>query len=90
MIKLVNLEYVNKYLVKCEFSDYSVGFYDFEPLLFKHETELTIPLREIAAFRKFFIISGALCWSNGLELDPKAIHDEMKRDGRLQQISKAA
>lgn len=90
MIKLTHIEYIERYNLLCEFSDGMVGIYDLESLLFSHHTPLTIPLREMNSFKTFFLRSGALCWKNGLELDPQAIYSELKEYGKLNQLPKAA
>jgi len=90
MIKLTHVEYIEKYNLLCEFSDGMVGIYDLESLLLSHDTPLTIPLREMDGFKTFFLSSGALCWKNGLELDPQAIYTELKQAGKLKSLPKAA
>jgi hypothetical protein len=90
MIKLTHVEYVEKYRLLCEFSDGMNGVYDLEPLLLSFETQLTVPLRSLDQFTTFFICSGALCWKNGLELDPQAIYAELQKSGNLKNLPKAA
>lgn len=90
MIKLMHAEYRHGYAIHCEFSDGMAGEYDLEPLLTSHPTPLTVPLLDQAAFRRFFLRSGALCWRNGLELDPQAIYHELKSGGKLALVSQAA
>lgn len=90
MIKLMHVQCRDGFMIYCEFSDGTSGVYDLEHLLWSHDTQMTVPLRDQAAFRKVFLRSGALCWSNGLELDPQAIHMELERTGKLVSIKKAA
>lgn len=90
MIKILSAQWSKDYAVSCEFSDGATGNYDLRELLFSHETPLTIPLRDIANFKMFFLQSGALCWKNGLELDPLAIYRELEQTGKLYHIKKAA
>lgn len=90
MIKIVSAQYNGDYSICIVFSDGMTGIYDLKPLLFSYETPLTVPLREIAHFRNFFLQSGALCWKNGLELDPLAIYRDIEISGTLSQIKQAA
>ena len=90
MIKILSAQYNGDYCISFEFSDGTTGVYDLKPLLFSYETTLTVPLRDMTHFRKFFLQSGALCWKNGLELDPLAIYRDIEQAGTLHQIKKAA
>ena len=90
MIKILSAQYSGGYCVNLEFSDGASGSYDLKQLLFLYETTLTVPLRDIAQFKKFFLRSGALCWKNGLELDPLAIYRDIEQTGMLYQIKNAA
>ena len=90
MIKIVSAHYGKAYCICFEFSDGMTGVYDLKPLLFTHETTLTVPLRDIANFKNFFLQSGALCWKNGFELDPLAMYRELEQAGKLCRIEKAA
>ncbi len=89
MIKIVKAEHVRDYLLQLTFSDGARGEYDFAPLLAK-ETVLTKPLKDIEAFKAYFIELGALCWKNGLELSPAALYKELQVDGKLIHAEQAA
>ena len=90
MIKLMQVQYRQGYVIDCEFSDGMTAEYDLEQLLWSCDTPLTVPLRNKSEFRKLFLRSGALCWPNGLELDPQAIYQELKSSGKLSSLPKAA
>jgi hypothetical protein len=90
MIKIVCAYHNSDYCIACEFSDGTTGVYDLRELLFSKETTLTVPLRNISNFRNFFLHSGALCWKNGLELDPLVIYRGLEQADKLYQIKKAA
>ena len=90
MIKILSAQYSGDYCIYFEFSDGATGTYDLKQLLFLYETALTVPLRDIVQFKKFFLRSGALCWKNGLELDPLAIYRDIQQTGMLYQIKNAA
>ena len=84
MIKIVCAQYAGEYRISCEFSNGMTGTYDLIQLLSANETPLTVSLRDTANFKHFFLQSGALCWKNGLELDPIAIYRELDLAGKLQ------
>lgn len=90
MIKIMDAVYSSSFTIHCEFSDGFCGEYDVKPLLVTKETPLTLPLREEQQFAAFFLRSGAICWKNGLELDPQAIYLELKSQGKLTRLSMAA
>lgn len=89
MIKIVKVEYIDKHQLRLSFSDNTQGDYDFAPLLAK-ETVLTKPLRDTENFKACFIELGALCWKNGLELSPSALHQELQSAGKLRHAQQAA
>ncbi len=82
MIKIVNAQYLNDYVVKLEFSDNSFSNFDFSYLLEKN-TELTNPLKDLDYFKSFFLELGAICWKNGLELSPESLYQKAKITNKL-------
>ena len=89
MIKIIKAEPLNASRLRLTFSDGMQGDYDFAPLL-AHDTLLTRPLRNPEAFADFFLELGALCWKNGLELSPAALHRELHDAGKLLRSREAA
>lgn len=89
MIKIVKAEYLSGYQLRLTFSDGAHGDYDFAPLLTK-ETVLTKPLKDPEIFKAYFIELGALCWKNGLEFSPAALHQELQSTGKLTHAKQAA
>lgn len=89
MIKIVKAEHLQHYQLRLFFSDGTQGDYDFSALL-ATDTVLTQPLKNEAAFKAYFIELGALCWRNGLEFNPAALHQNLRSDGKLTQIRNAA
>jgi hypothetical protein len=89
MIKIVKAEYIRDYQLRLTFSDGAQGDYDFAPLLAK-ETILTKPLKATENFRDYFVELGALCWKNGLELNPAALYRELQSTGKLTHTEQAA
>jgi len=82
MIKIINTTYINKYIVKIDFSDGSYSNCDFSYLLSKN-SQLTKALVDIEYFKSFFLELGAICWKNGLELSPQSIYKKAKEAGEL-------
>ncbi len=82
MIKILRARSTWDYVLGLEFSDGTFGDYDLAPLL-SRDTPLTQP----AAFQRFFIELGALCWPNGLELSAGSIHARLKASGLLKSHS---
>ena len=48
------------------------------------------PLRDPTYFARVFVENGVLTWPNGFDLDPIALHDEMKEAGELHAPGTAA
>ena len=89
MIKIIKAETIGQTQLRLTFSDSTQGDYDFAPLLAK-ETVLTQPLKNPEAFNTYFIELGALCWKNGLEFSPAALHQELQSAGKLTRVQQAA
>lgn len=89
MIKIVKAEHIDQYRIHLTFSDGKRGEYDMATLLAK-ETELTLPLRSPETFKDFYLELGALCWKNGLELNPSALYQELQKAGKLNSEQHAA
>lgn len=89
LIKIVKAELLNPSRLRLTFSDGMQGDYDFAALL-AHDTVLTRPLRSPEVFASFFLELGALCWRNGLELSPAALHHELRDAGKLAPSREAA
>ena len=89
MIKILRATHLRDSVIDLEFSDGSVGAYDVSPLL-ERDTELTRPLSDLEYLRRFFIDFGALCWPNGLELSPGAIHRRLDESGALRRGPRVA
>ena len=51
---------------------------------------LTRPLKNPDNFKEHFLELGALCWKNGLEFSPAALHRELQSAGKLSQAQQAA
>jgi hypothetical protein len=89
MIKIVKAETIGPTQLRLTFSDGTQGDYDLAPLLDK-DTVLTRPLKHPEYFNAHFIELGALCWRNGLELSPAALHSELRNSNKLTRVQQAA
>ncbi|MBS1191533.1 MAG: uncharacterized protein H6R10_3325 [Rhodocyclaceae bacterium] len=89
MIKILSAEYLGGHQIRFQFSDDTHGTFDAAALVAK-DGSLLQPLRDQDYFRGFFLELGALCWKNGLELSPSALHDELAAAGLLKTSLKAA
>jgi Protein of unknown function (DUF2442) len=89
MIKIVHARWIKDQQIALAFSDGSEGAYDFASLL-AVKTPLTTPLQHIAAFQKFFLELGALCWPHGLEFSADKLHADLLAANLLHQAAEAA
>lgn len=81
MIKIVKADYLSDHQVRLAFSDGAHGDHDFSSLL-ANDSMLTRPLKDTDVFKTFFIELGALCWNNGLEFSPVALHQKLQSTGK--------
>ncbi len=89
MIKIVHARWIKDQRIALAFSDGSEGVYEFAPLL-TQKTPLTQPLQDTAAFQKFFVELGALCWPHGLEFSADKLHVDLLAANLLHQAAEAA
>lgn len=89
MIKIIKAETIGQTQLRLTFSDGTQGDYDLAPLLDK-DTVLTRPLKNTEYFNAHFIELGALCWRNGLEFSPAALHRELQNGNKLTRVQQAA
>jgi len=89
MIKIVNAEHLRDHVIRLTFNDGMVGDYDMAAIV-AHDGPMVQPLRDPAYFQRFFLELGALCWPNGLDLSPAAIHHDLAEAGRLRPADAAA
>jgi Protein of unknown function (DUF2442) len=89
MIKIVHARWIKDQQIALAFSEGNEGVYDFAALV-ALKTPLTQPLQETAAFQKFFLALGALCWPHGLEFSAGKLHSDLLAANLLHQAAKAA
>lgn len=89
MIKIIKAETIGQTQLRLTFSDGTQGDYDLAHLLAK-DTVLTRPLKNPEYLDAHFLELGALCWRNGLELSPAALHNELQNSDKLTRVQQAA
>jgi hypothetical protein len=89
LVKITKAETRGGHCLYLRFSDGSEGERDFADVV-SGEGVLLVPLRDPAYFARVFIEEGALTWPNGLDLDPTALHQEMKALNLLRRSNAAA
>jgi hypothetical protein len=82
MIDVIGVRRLGGFKLELEFSDDTIGVWDFEAILQRSGTMIE-PLKDPSFFARVFIEDGALTWPNGYDWDPIALHDEMKAAGLL-------
>lgn len=88
MIEVREAKYLGDFRLWIEFSDDCKGERDFA-FLTGEVGPMIEPLKDPAYFRRVFVENGVLTWPNGFDLDPIALHDEMKRAGLLRRADAA-
>jgi len=76
MIKILDCEWKDNYLIYLEFSDGIQGYFNLHEYLSTRQGPLLEPLSDPEFARRCFVDAGALCWPHGLELSPERLHDE--------------
>ena len=70
LVTVVEASYVSGYRLRLCFSDGVERTVDFSPWLRGSVFE---PLREMRAFKKFFVAGGTVCWPNGADIAPETL-----------------
>lgn len=80
LVKVVDFELLDAYVVRVCFDDGREQVIDFEPVLYGH---YYAPLRDKALFRQLFIDEDAhtLAWRNGADFDPATLYRWHEGDG---------
>jgi len=89
IIEVREARHLGNYRLRVEFSDDTVGERDFA-FLARESGPMVEPLRDPNYFARVFVEDGVLTWPNGFDLDPIALHDEMKQAGELRSTGDAA
>jgi Protein of unknown function (DUF2442) len=75
MIKLLSAVYLQDFQIELTFSDGLQGVFDLSAYLRSHRGPLLNALSDEGYARQCSVETGALSWSNGLELSPRRLHD---------------
>ena len=70
LVTVTEARYLKDHQLRLRFSDGVEKTVDFSPWLRGSVFE---PLREIAAFKKFFLAGGTVCWPNGADIAPERL-----------------
>ncbi len=70
LVTVAEARYVSGYRLQLRFSDGAEKVVDFSRWLHGPVFE---PLREISAFKNFFISGGTVCWPNGADVAPETL-----------------
>lgn len=65
-------EYVDGFRILLRFNDGVEGIVDFEDWVTGPMFE---PLRDLEAFKRFFLEAGAISWPNGAGIAPETLHE---------------
>jgi hypothetical protein len=82
IIHVAKVEPRGGYRLALAFTDGAEGERDFADMI-AEGGEMVEPLRDPVFFAQVFLDDGVLTWPNGLDLDPTALHMEMKEWGLL-------
>ncbi len=89
LVKILHVEPLGGHRLRIGFSDGMVGEYDFAADIAAGGPMIE-PLRDPAFFACAFIELGALAWPNGYDIDPIALHADMRDAGLLRRGADAA
>ena len=70
LVSVVAARHVADYRVRLRFSDGAEKTVDFSKWLHGPVFE---PLRDLRAFKKFFLSGGTVCWPNGADIAPETL-----------------
>jgi uncharacterized protein DUF2442 len=70
LVTVAEARYVSGYRLRLRFSDGVEKVVDFSQWLHGPVFE---PLREVSAFKKFFVSGGTVCWPNGADVAPETL-----------------
>lgn len=89
MIKPISVEPRQGCEILLRFSDGASGVFDFSPFI-EADSEMTMPLRDPAFFKRCFIELGALARPNGFDLSAGSLHRRLRDGGKLHHDPNAA
>jgi hypothetical protein len=82
MIKVSKIEWMGGHRLRFQFTDDSVGEYDFF-IIVNEGGPMVEPLRDLDYFKRVFLEFGAPTWPNGFDVAPAWLHQEIAAAGSL-------
>jgi hypothetical protein len=82
VIKVLKLERLGGYRLRFQFTDESIGEFDFAQLV-NEPGPMLEPLRDPVYFQRVFLEFGAPTWPNGFDVAPGWLHQEIAAAGGL-------
>jgi hypothetical protein len=70
LVTVVEANHISGHRLRLRFSDGTEKAVDFSRWL---HGEVFKPLRDVRAFKKFFIAGGTVCWPNGADIAPETL-----------------
>lgn len=89
IIHVIRVLRLGGYRLKLWFSDGMAGEWDFSELA-REAGPMVEPFKDVAYFNRVFVEVGGLCWPNGYDWSPEALHSDMAKAGVLKFESAAA
>ena len=80
MLHISDADYLGEHRLRVAFNDGREGVADLRPMIFDEPRTVFEPLKDLSAFRRFFIEHGALCWPDDLDVAPEYIYFVAFRD----------
>ena len=84
VVKLLHATALREYVVRLAFSDGSRGDYDFADLV-RRAAGAAEALKDPVFFRRLSVVSGALAWPNGFEIEGGDLRRRLAEKGLLRQ-----
>ena len=82
MIKVLKIELVGNHRLRFQFTDGSVGEYDFAKIV-NESGSMVEPLRDADYVKRVFLEFGAPTWPNGFDVAPAWLQQEIAAAGNL-------
>ena len=80
MLHISDADYLGEHRLRVAFNDGREGVADLRSMIFDEPRTVFEPLKDLSAFRQFFIEHGALCWPGELDVAPEYIYYLAFRD----------
>ena len=74
MLHITDAQYDGDYRIRFVFNNGREGVADLRTMIFEDARSVFALLRDLSAFRQFFIEHGALCWPGEVDVAPEYIY----------------